>query len=254
MHVTAVQTLGLEELDDGQLVYVFECSWSDGTTTHIKRKYDALFAFHCKLLDQFADEAGANDHVRIIPQLPGRKLLSSAIFMSSKQSRRTNEEKRMPGVVKYVNELIKLPPKISQSDHVLGLFDDEWFKKPRLQPAPGLPTIAMSGFLTKRGAVNKSWKSRFFALIQDSKTLQYYEGVRSADNLGSSLGSIHLHEVVEVVLLHEATSMPQVQWPKNANPRCCFWIALPSRTFYLFSQEDADAAAWVAAIRQVIAG
>ncbi|EDO28341.1 predicted protein, partial [Nematostella vectensis] len=54
-------------------VFVLNLIWSDGTSGTIWRSYSEFFDLQCKLLDNFAEEAGRGKRkVRTIPFLPGR--------------------------------------------------------------------------------------------------------------------------------------------------------------------------------------
>ena len=80
----------------------------------------------------FPEAAGAGEKARSIPELPGRKILSLALFTPTaagrRQANRAVEEGRMAHIARYVNELIKLEPSVSQSVQVLSFFDNDWFK------------------------------------------------------------------------------------------------------------------------------
>jgi hypothetical protein len=70
-------------------VYVLEVTWSEGTSTLIYRRYSDFFEFQCGLLERFPEEAGAKDPVdRIIPFLPGKKLLGRSQVRSVAEKRR----------------------------------------------------------------------------------------------------------------------------------------------------------------------
>jgi len=110
-----------------QYAFVFNLTWSDGSLSVIWRSYNDVFDFQCGLLDSFPEEAGTvRGFVRIIPYLPGRKIL--------RKSDLTLAEERKPEIESYVKKLIKLPPKISQSNIVMSFLkrkqsDPEWFQQ-----------------------------------------------------------------------------------------------------------------------------
>jgi hypothetical protein len=68
-----VDTLGVETMADGKPAFVFAVVWSDGCATTAKRKYGALYKFHCRLLDAHPVEAGYVTQERQIPVFPGKR-------------------------------------------------------------------------------------------------------------------------------------------------------------------------------------
>jgi hypothetical protein len=98
-------------------VYVLEVTWSEGTSTLIYRRYSDFFEFQCGLLERFPEEAGAKDPVdRIIPFLPGKKLLGRSQV-------RSVAEKRRDKLNDYCKALVRLPPKISDDVFVHNFFE-----------------------------------------------------------------------------------------------------------------------------------
>ena len=110
--------------------------------------------------------------------------------------------------------------------------------------------VVRSGFLTKRGVVNKSWKSRFFTLTATGD-LSYFEHVRTGDNLAHPLGYMRVTDALRIDLcsLHPAPAA-DVAWPRDSHPEACFWIHMSNRTYYLIAMDADDALQWVNALRR----
>eukprot|EP00042_Codosiga_hollandica_P041704 m.374911 g.374911 ORF g.374911 m.374911 type:complete len:333 (+) comp56172_c0_seq1:58-1056(+) len=251
----SIQTLGIEEVPDTtSFRYVFECSWSHGIITTVRRTYDDLFKFQCKLLDMFPAEAGEGGQ-RTIPSLPGRNIMSSGVsaLAPTKSMKRSlaqsAEEKRLPYIAKYVNDLIKLDKKIACCDLMFSLWDDEFKPAPKpLVEKPGTPQIVCSGFLEKRGQVNKSWKKRFFVLLSNGH-MNYYEHERTPDNLRNFLGEIVIDGDTTVDRLVGCKGLPDIAWPKGSDPNSCFWVLTQARTIYFVAPDGAEATRWLRQIR-----
>eukprot|EP00731_Ephydatia_muelleri_P026866 Em0018g966a len=81
-----------------------------------KRPSDKRFIYIIQLLDLFPEESGQkNKKQRIIPYLPGKKIITN-------KSSRELAEKRLPELAKYAKELITLPNYMLCSSHVLEFF------------------------------------------------------------------------------------------------------------------------------------
>ncbi|EDO36602.1 predicted protein [Nematostella vectensis] len=141
-HVKVAEVTGIRERTRGkkkQFVFVLNLIWSDGTSGTIWRSYSEFFDLQCKLLNNFAEEAGRGKRkVRTIPFLPvltsnyikifpnlerggvgGFSLAGREILKKSDQ--RLAEERR-PKIAKYLNDLLLLPPHVSQSLEVFSFF------------------------------------------------------------------------------------------------------------------------------------
>jgi uncharacterized protein YgiM (DUF1202 family) len=98
-------------------VYVLEVTWSEGTKTIIYRRYSRFFEFQCKLLEKFPEEAGSKDPAqRMIPFLPGKKIFGRS------HTRKVAMERKQP-IDEYCRQLIRLPPKLSDSSFVIDFFE-----------------------------------------------------------------------------------------------------------------------------------
>ncbi|EGD77205.1 hypothetical protein PTSG_08297 [Salpingoeca rosetta] len=97
--------------------FVLEVQWKGGQATLCRRTHDDFFNFHVALMDKFPEESKKQN--RIIPLLPGKRLLSQAF---RRRSMRDVAESRREGIQTYVSGLIALPSKISRSAHVLNFF------------------------------------------------------------------------------------------------------------------------------------
>ncbi|XP_038045301.1 SH3 and PX domain-containing protein 2A-like isoform X2 [Patiria miniata] len=96
--------------------YVIHVSWSDGSVNVVYRRYSKFFDFQMKLLSIFPEEAGArNPTQRMIPFLPGKKLFG-------RSQTREVASRRLGQLNEYCQLLVRLPPKISESDEVLQFF------------------------------------------------------------------------------------------------------------------------------------
>jgi hypothetical protein len=125
VHVTAARTLATEQrASDARFAFVTRVSWSDGTMSVVSHTHEDLYAWHLKLLDLFPDEAGASGRPRVIPPLPGKKILSfRGIGRASRDAAaRALAERRLPEIAAYTAALALLPPAISQSPHARTLF------------------------------------------------------------------------------------------------------------------------------------
>lgn len=198
--MTKVQTLGIEQAGMSIYAFVFQVTWSQGKVTLLKYTYDTLFTFHCDLLDKFPEASGQDGEPRIIPFLPGKKLYAPRGIAATKVAKdaqaRKQAERRLPEIAKYMSDLISLPPRIAQSDHVMSLFDPEWFgwewaraslggfglnrvcglgriffpciarfRKPRRAvEVADEDNFVLTGWLVKLGQINKNWKKRYFTL------------------------------------------------------------------------------------------
>ena len=227
---------------------------------YLAHRYEDLFKFHCQLLDMFPEEAGDGTGAsRVIPQFPGRNLVSSGVSVLAptkgmkRSVNKSAEEKRMPYIAKYLNELVKMDKKISRSEHVLRMFDDNWIPLPNADPLQADSAepvrVLMSGFLTKRGAVNKSWKLRFHVLTTEGRLL-YFDSERDHSNLSGALGEITIDAETTVDKLVGCKAQPSITWPKGSAPDACFWVLTPGRTYYFAAPDGEQAAKWIRTLKE----
>ena len=99
----------------GRYAFDLRVYYADGTTAILSFTYSALFGFQCLLLDAFPAEAGEESGRRIIPTIPGKDILYCG-------SRETLAWERLDLVREYFQQLISLPPYISQSELVQRFF------------------------------------------------------------------------------------------------------------------------------------
>lgn len=138
-YVTAIEGLEVQtdtrKASKSKKVYGFKFTvvWSDGANETCLRSHNDLFDFQCKLLDLFPDQAknDAKTGTRQIPYLPGKKLLVSG-FKNAKGV----AESRLPGVLDYLEKLVRLPVEISRCPHVTEFFESEH----RQSPTPTHPS------------------------------------------------------------------------------------------------------------------
>ena len=95
----------------GRYAFDLRVYYADGTTAIISFTYSALFGFQCLLLDAFPEEAGEVNGRRIIPTIPGKNIMYCG-------SRETLAWERLDPVREYFQQLVSLPPYISQSELV----------------------------------------------------------------------------------------------------------------------------------------
>jgi hypothetical protein len=160
----------------------------------------------------------------------------------------SNEEKRMPLIAKYLNELVKVDKKILRCDTMMKMWDDAFVPTTPEQPVTEPVRVLMSGYLQKRGAVNKSWKNRYHVLTSNG-LLSYFEEARSVDNLQNSLGEISIDGDTTVDRLVGCKAMPSITWPKGSDPNCCFWVLTPQRVYYYVAPSEAEASKWIKSLR-----
>eukprot|EP00045_Choanoeca_perplexa_P010273 m.103286 g.103286 ORF g.103286 m.103286 type:complete len:235 (-) comp15219_c0_seq3:943-1647(-) len=99
-----------------------------------------------------------------------------------------------------------------------------------------MPTIVFSAFLTKQGAVRKSWKRRWMVLDSHDK-LSYYKTQQSS----SPAGVISLSEVKDVI----AAADCGCTWPEHIDKSCAFGLVTPSRNWLLYSDDKKEMEDWM---------
>ena len=92
---------------------------------------------------------------------------------------------------------------------------------------PDLHIASKEGFMTKRGAIRKNWKVRWFVL--NKNMLKYYKNRDS----GRPIRTFDLRTAIEVC---------ECAMDGKEN---CFKIVFPSRTFYMCSESAHDADQWM---------
>eukprot|EP00117_Sycon_ciliatum_P026140 scpid43676/ scgid2883/ Zinc finger CCHC domain-containing protein 2 len=106
---------GSGRFDTIRFEYIFEVTWSDGTFNRCFKTYNDLFQFQNKLLNENAVAAGKGASPRIIPFLPGKKLLTKAT--------RELAEKRLPEIAEYAQKLTELPQYMLTTPLVVDFFN-----------------------------------------------------------------------------------------------------------------------------------
>lgn len=101
--------------------------------------------------------------------------------------------------------------------------------KPFTSPEESFPDLHIAskeGFMMKRGAIRKNWKTRWFVLQKNY--LKYYKKKES----GSPIRTFDLRKATEV-------SQCDIDGKEN-----CFKLVLPSRTFFMCSQSSYESEQW----------
>uniref|UniRef100_A0A8B9LK57 Uncharacterized protein n=1 Tax=Astyanax mexicanus TaxID=7994 RepID=A0A8B9LK57_ASTMX len=98
-------------------VFIISVLYSDSSSQLLYRRYNHFFNLQMKLLDLFPEEGGERDPKhRIIPLLPGK-----VVFGRSQV--RDVAVRRLKHLDNYCQALVRLPPRISQSEEVLKFFE-----------------------------------------------------------------------------------------------------------------------------------
>lgn len=98
-------------------VYLINVTYSDSSSHVIYRRYSTFFDLQMQILDKFPIEGGQKDpKQRIIPFLPGKVLFRRSHV-------RDVAMKRLRHLDDYCRALVRLPPRISQSEEVLRFFE-----------------------------------------------------------------------------------------------------------------------------------
>lgn len=106
--------------------------------------------------------------------------------------------------------------------------------------------VLRTGWGTKRGAVNKSWKRRYFVL-RDDNIISYYAD--SSDIRGKPKGVIKVSGPgISFILGEEAKK--DVGWPSNVHIGTRLQIGTPDRTFYIAWETPEAADGWLKILRQ----
>eukprot|EP00730_Choanoeca_flexa_P012074 TRINITY_DN3178_c0_g1_i2.p1 TRINITY_DN3178_c0_g1~~TRINITY_DN3178_c0_g1_i2.p1 ORF type:complete len:294 (+),score=61.78 TRINITY_DN3178_c0_g1_i2:81-962(+) len=105
-----------------------------------------------------------------------------------------------------------------------------------------MPRVLETGWLHKEGKNVRNWKRRFFALDSLS-CLRYY---RDEDIAKAPCGSINMAECSHVVT---GTACNCV-WPEEAEPRLCFGIVTPKRTYHIYGLDVHEVTDWMVAFKR----
>lgn len=101
-------------VEEGRYWFELNCELETGEIRTLCRYYDDFYEFQLKLLELYPQEAGKMDpRERILPYIPG-----PLTYVTDKITR-----KRQIDLDQYIKELVRLPPKISQSNLVKNLFE-----------------------------------------------------------------------------------------------------------------------------------
>lgn len=175
-----------------KFLFILEVKWSNGLLSKVWRSYNDFFEFQCRLLDLFPEEAGTSrDCKRIIPFLPGKKVFTKSDMKLA--------EERRPLIEQYLQELLKLPDKISSSLLVISFFekkasDPQMFKNhpsmlnsSELQSSSESLLDEESGLLMKRRVKQAHDNISFDGSLDSVPEVSIY-GNNSDSNLISDLG------------------------------------------------------------------
>ncbi|EDQ86359.1 uncharacterized protein MONBRDRAFT_28311 [Monosiga brevicollis MX1] len=108
-----IRAVERDYINPREFAFVLEVVWRNSFVGICRRTHDQFFDFQCQLLDTFPDDAQKES--RIIPRLPGKKIIST-------KSRHEIALARREGIQDYLNELFKLPPRISQCKLIVQFF------------------------------------------------------------------------------------------------------------------------------------
>eukprot|EP00118_Oscarella_pearsei_P009272 m.52565 g.52565 ORF g.52565 m.52565 type:complete len:866 (+) comp34217_c0_seq10:97-2694(+) len=128
--------------------FAMEVVWSDKSTSVVCKTYAELFDFQNRLLNDFPAEGGKKN--RIIPYLPGKKMLTKMLTKSAKEL----AEKRLPDIAEYARKLVKLPRRLSQCAMVLDFFRGRG-QSPPLRPAQDALAEAWQDYVLPGPGCNK---------------------------------------------------------------------------------------------------
>ncbi|XP_062515762.1 RAC family serine/threonine-protein kinase homolog [Corticium candelabrum] len=108
-----------------------------------------------------------------------------------------------------------------------------------------MTSIIKEGWMTKEGAVRKSWRRRWF-ILYDSRILSYYANERL---LSSPKGTVDMAIATAVVPKHLAGS---TGWPGSAGEERSFGIVTPERTFRVFTDTESESREWRKVLEDMI--
>ncbi|KAK7208450.1 hypothetical protein BZA70DRAFT_273761 [Myxozyma melibiosi] len=176
--------------DNGRYWYLLIAEMEDGTFRNLCRYYEDFYDFQIRLLDEFPDEAGRTGRQRILPFIPGPV---TYVNDSISSQRRVNLDE-------YVRKLVALPPYISRSSLVKGLFALREGDVESTQPASSMPqpdqqslqfdkTRQSSGYAAHTSTVNSSTAT----LDQQNAYRQSIDPTRSASGASRTNGNGRVH-------------------------------------------------------------
>jgi hypothetical protein len=108
-----------------------------------------------------------------------------------------------------------------------------------------MTAIVKEGWLTKEGAVRKSWRRRWF-ILYDSRILSYYTNERL---LSSPKGNIDISTATAIVPRYLTGSG---SWPSSSTEERSFGIVTPSRTFRVFADTESESREWKKTLEEMI--
>jgi len=117
-HVTSASVVDVQKrrAPSKHYVYVLEIVWSEGSKLCIYRRYSAFHDLHLTLMEDFPSASGADGGKRLIPYLPGKKLIGRS------QTHKVAEA-RSPLINEYVQALVRLPSKFARSSQITDFFE-----------------------------------------------------------------------------------------------------------------------------------
>eukprot|EP00048_Salpingoeca_helianthica_P023478 m.24618 g.24618 ORF g.24618 m.24618 type:complete len:311 (+) comp8726_c0_seq1:446-1378(+) len=249
-----VETVGLETMSDGKPAFVFEVVWSNGCSTTAKRKYGALYKFHCHLLDSHPIEAGYATQERVIPTFPGKRRLRS--FALSRSTREVNArniaEKRLPEIRAYMHTLVQ--HEYAKHELAALLSGEGAAESGERTSAASASMGSLSegcsgvhrGFLLKLDEVMRKWKKSFYVLSSD--------GVLSAYDYETSMRPTDTLTILPDYKALSGEDSQSSTWSGAYPGNRCFVLATPLRTHCFVSPTAATAAQWLCALRHATAG
>ncbi|XP_078608086.1 SH3 and PX domain-containing protein 2A-like [Branchiostoma floridae x Branchiostoma japonicum] len=122
-----VQVTGVEETNlGGKIQYAFclDLQWSDYRRDVVWRNYYEFVELHNALLGVFKEYSKPRPGRQNLPTIPARQFF--------RRNDRKLAESRRPQIQQYVQQLIRLPQKVSQSSVVLSFFE----RRPSDPPPP----------------------------------------------------------------------------------------------------------------------
>ncbi|XP_006817340.1 uncharacterized protein LOC100378270 [Saccoglossus kowalevskii] len=116
VYITNIEVEGLNKRSsDKRYEYIFKVTCSNGSVNTVCRTHGELFAFQCKLLNQFESDTGSQQSDCNMPYLPGKH--SCRITHKGELA-----EKGLPEIKDYARRLVTLPQHILQWDDMLNFF------------------------------------------------------------------------------------------------------------------------------------
>jgi len=123
LHIIQASVNGFTTVKCGNqvdFVYIVEVTWSDKTKHAVKRTYSDFQHFHYSLVEEYAKNCNSRNSEKSNPLKLGFYL---PIEPHSRGDEISRAEQRELSLNQYVQELIKLPPKVSACPTVLTYFE-----------------------------------------------------------------------------------------------------------------------------------